>query len=72
MRTALALTMIVAGVLALRSAFAENPDPRLMLAGLFGGATSGGRMTGGGVRTHPSKQPRTAPKQARDDGRMIP
>lgn len=37
MRTALALVMLVAGVIAIRSSFASNPDPRVVVGSIFGG-----------------------------------
>jgi len=44
MRTALGLTMLAAGIIAIRSAFAPNPDPRVVLGKLFGFDTSNIRL----------------------------
>jgi len=41
MRTALALVMLLSGIVAVRSAFAQNPDPRVVLGRIFGVPTSG-------------------------------
>jgi len=35
MRTALGLTLVVTGIIAVASAFARNPDPRVMIGQLF-------------------------------------
>lgn len=48
MRTALALVLLVVGIVAVRSAFAPNPDPRVVVRRLFG--DSGAMISGGAVR----------------------